>query len=307
MNALGKDKRIFPLLSSFAGLNLILLYCLFATGADAITRSFAQSFEAAQLFFFSGGLVAFFSFLTHRLNSKSYTFKTKRPLGLVIRSGLFILSALFYYSAFRALPFAEVFVFIACVPIFAAVLSGPILKEPVRWQGWLALFAGAGGMLLLYPNGLADLTAAHLSAFLAALFGAASMVMARHISRDEPNALLQVLYPNLALCAAMALVLPFIYKPMQLVDVAMVIGYASLLFLARWVLILALSRLKAHVVTLLLNFQFIFMIIVGIAVFAEPAPATLILGVAIIMLAGAYLLLEERMNTPAPQLAPKLT
>ncbi len=280
-------------MSALGGLYLILLYCALATGADAITRIVAQGFNAPQLFCFSGGIVAALSLFSNRMSPARGTLKTTRPIGMAIRSVLFILSSLFYFYAFRSLPFAEVFVFIALVPIFAALLSGPILGEPVRWQSWLALIAGFAGMVMLYPDGIGALSFPHLSAALGAMAGACSMVMARHISRDDRNALLQVLYPNLAMFALMAVALPFVYKQMTPTDMVMIASYASLLFLARWVLILALSRIKAHVVTLLLNLQFVVMVLAGIVLFDETPEPNLIAGAAVIILAGAYVFLEQ--------------
>ena len=280
-------------LSMFGGLYLILLYCGLATGADAITRTVAQSFEAPQLFCFSGGLIALLSLISNRFGPAKGSLKTKRPYSLALRSVFFVLSSVFYFFAFRSLPFAEVFVFIALVPIFTALLSGPILGEAVRWQTWLALLAGVGGMILLHPEGLVAQTWAHLSALLGAMTGACAMVLARHISRDEKNALVQIFYPNLAMFLVMACALPFVCRSMTLTDAALIGSYASLLFLARWVLVLALTRIKAYVVTLLMNLQFVVMVIVGIVVFGEVPSANLFAGVGVIVLASSYIYLEQ--------------
>lgn len=290
MNRFGLNRAA---IGAFGGLYMILLYCALATGADAITRTVAQGFEAPQLFCFSGGIVAFLSLVSNRFSAAQGSLKSKRPYTLAMRSGLFILSSVFYFFAFRSLPFAEVFVFIALVPIFAALLSGPILGEPVRLQSWFALLAGAGGMILLYPQGIAALTLPHLSAVFGAVTGAGSIVLARHISRDDSNTLLQVLYPNLAMFLLMGCILPFVYKPMGLVDIALIATYASLLFLARWVLVLALTRIKAYIVTLLMNFQFVAMVLTGVLVFGETPGPNLFAGTAVIILAGAYIYLEQ--------------
>ncbi|MEP5152188.1 DMT family transporter, partial [Planktotalea sp.] len=184
-------------------------------------------------------------------------------------------------------------IFIALVPVFSALLSGPVLGEPVRWQSWLALAASVLGMALLYPQGLSVLTWAHVCAFLGAFFGACSMVIARHISRDEDNALLQVLYPNLALCVVMGAVLPFVYTPMNMTELSLVFFYAVFLFAARWLLILALTRIKAYVVTLLINLQFVVMVVAGMVFFGETPSLNLLLGVGVIILASAYVFLEQ--------------
>lgn len=294
---------------ALTGLGIILLYCVLATGADAITRTVSQSFDAPQLFCFSGGLVALFSFVALKFGKEYRTgsnisLKPQRIGALAMRSVCFIVSSVFYFLAFRSLPFAEVFVFIALVPIFAALLSGPILREYVPWKSWIALLAGVCGMLLLYPDGISDLTMPHFYAVMGAFSGAGAMVLARHISRYDKNVLLQVLYPNLALCIVMTAILPFVYKPMGLTDFANIAGYAGLLFLARWVLVLGLTRMKAHVVTLLMNLQFVVMIGAGALFFAETPSFNLILGASIIVFAGIYLLVEPALPQTEAGLEP---
>lgn len=274
------------------GLALVLLYCFLATGADALTRVVAQGFAAPQLYCMSGGLVALLSLITSHVQNGAGSLRSKRPFSLALRSVFFVCSSFCYFYAFKTLPFAEVFAFIALVPIFAGLLSGPFLGEPVRWQSWCALLAGLGGMLLLYPAGFTSLSWAHVSAASGAISGAAAMVMARHISRDDTNALIQVFYPNLAMCAVMGLALPFVYRTMQLADVALILSYAGLLFLARWVLVLCLARMKAYVVTLLMNLQFVVMLGVGLVVFGEVPTPNLLAGASVIILAGSYLFLE---------------
>ena len=290
--------------TALGGLCIILLYCVLATGADAITRTFAEGFEAPQLFCFSGGLVTLFSIATLMFGATQTSLRPQKPFPLAIRSAFFICSSVFYFLAFRSLPFAEVFVFIALVPVFAALLSGPILGEQVQLKSWIALAAGACGMLLLYPSGLEELTLAHLWAGSAAVCGAVSMVLARYISRAEKNALLQVLYPNLALCLVMAFVLPAVYRPMGMTEIALIVSYAVLLFLARWVLIIALTRMKAYVASLLINLQFVVMIAVGAILFGEIPSLTLVLGAFVIILAGAYLLFAPAVRGPEPAMKP---
>jgi drug/metabolite transporter (DMT)-like permease len=75
-------------------------------------------------------------------------------------------------------------------------------------------------------------------------------------------------------------------------DMLLIASYASLLFFARWVLVVALTHMKAYVATLLMNLQFVVMIVVGAVVFAELPSLNLIIGASVIILAGIYLLIE---------------
>ena len=184
-----------------------------------------------------------------------------------------VLGTVAFFYPFRLLPFAVVFLFIALIPLITAILSGPVLKEPVRGQTWIALGLGAVGVACLFPGGLHGVEAGHLVALCAVILGSISMVASRYIGRRDNNLLAQVFYPNLALMIVMIVLLPFVFAPMTYLDLGLAVFYAALLFGARWVLVAALRILPAYLVTPLMNLQFIWMVIIGRVIFSE-IPAT---------------------------------
>ncbi|WP_338548231.1 DMT family transporter [Roseovarius phycicola] len=277
-----------------SGVGLTALYSLLITGADAITKGFAQSYSAPQLFAISGGLVALFSLLANRDTcGQRRCMSTQCPRAMTVRVVATVLGTLAFFHAFRLLPFADVFLFIALIPLFTAILSGPVLGEPVRSQTWMALGLGVVGVACVFPEGVHGMGLGHLIALSAVILGSISMVTSRFIGRRDTNLLAQVFYPNLALMGVMALALPFVFKPMSSIDVALAAIYALLLFGARWVLVAALRILPAYVVTPLMNLQFIWMVAIGWAFFAETPAAHTYLGAFIIISAGGWLIWER--------------
>ncbi|MEM6497697.1 MAG: DMT family transporter, partial [Pseudomonadota bacterium] len=223
------------------------------------------------------------------------------PRAMAVRTVATVLGTLAFFYAFHLLPFAEVFVFIALIPLMAALASGPILGEHVSWRAWLALMLGSLGLASLFPSGLGAIGLGHMIAFVAALMGATSMVASRFIGQRETNLLAQVFYPNLTLGIVMALALPFVFKPMSAEHLLWAVGYAALLFGARWVLVGALKLLPAYVVTPLINLQFIWMVILGIALFGERPGAEVYIGAGLMILAGAWLVWDQtRVRKPTP-------
>jgi drug/metabolite transporter (DMT)-like permease len=204
-----------------------------------------------------------------------------------------VLGAGAFFYAFRLLPFAEVFLFIAMIPLFTALLSGPVLGEAVRPQAWGAVMLGFVGLLCLAPGGLQTLGLGHAVALAAVLLGTVSMMASRYIGIRDGNLLAQVFWPNLALAAASACALPFVWAPMGLGDLGWACAYAVLLFAARWVLVGALRALPAYVVTPLMNLQFLWMVAIGAAVFGEVPGAALYLGAALVITAGAWLIYDQ--------------
>ena len=94
-----------------------------------------------------------------------------------------------------------------------------------------------------------------------------------------------------------ALALPFVWTPMPLADLGLVALYAVCLFAARWTLVVALRLLAAYAVTPLMNLQFVWMVAIGAVFFGEVPGLYTLLGVAIVIASGIYLVWDQ--FTPA--------
>ncbi len=285
---------------------LVLIYTGLISGADAITKQLAVGYEAAQLFCLSGALVVGFCLLGGRIAAPGQGVRTTCPRSMLVRSGATVVAAVSFFHAFRLLPFAEVFLFIGLMPLLAGLLSGPILHERVRPICWLALVSGFIGVLCLFPTGFETVSRGHFWALSASFSGTLSLVMARYIGRHENNPLAQVFYPNLAICLSMALAVPFVWKPMPMADLAWVLTYAALLFAARWVVVVALRLLAAFAVTPLMNFQFVWMVLLGVLFFDEVPGANAYAGAAIVIGSGLFIIWDQfTLVPPRPTWIPR--
>lgn len=279
--------------ATLLGAGLVVVYTAFISSADAITKLIAGGYAAPQLFCLSGLMVMGLSVLADRHPSQRMGLATGCKGAMALRSGATVLAAVSFFYAFRLLPFAEVFLFIGLMPILAGLMSGLILREHVRPAAWAALVAGFTGVLCLFPAGISNVTPGHVCALAAAVFGTFSMVMARYIGRKESNALAQVFYPNMAIFVTMGLALPFVWQPMPVADLIWVGAYALFLFLARWLLVVALRLLAAYAVTPLMNLQFVWMVGLGAVFFGEYPGTNTFLGVAIVMGTGLFLVWDQ--------------
>ena len=278
------------------GTGLIVLYTGLIALADAITKDLAALYAAPQMYAISGLVVVALCLLTAWVKPTRESLTTSRPLAMGIRAATTVLATICFFLAFRHLPFAQVFLFIGLMPLFAALMAGPALGERVSPTSWGALAAGFIGVLCLFPQGFADFSFGHLAAVLAAFFGTVSIVTSRFIARYEVNSVAQVFYPNLALLLVMSLAAPFVWQPMPFADLGWAAAYGVVLFAARWLLVIALRDLAAHAVTSLMKLQFVWMVLIGAAVFGEwPAPNTY-LGVGIVIGSGLLLVYEDQVR-----------
>lgn len=275
------------------GATLVAGYTLLIAAADAVTRLVGGSFAAPQLFALSGLIVAGLAFVAARARPGLGGIATAHPRLMAARTAATILAALGFFHAFRMLPFAEVFVFIGAMPLIAALLAGPVLGERVRPMVWAVLGLTTLGLMFLQPAGIDGFGAGDLVGLAAAGFGTLSMLLARRMCRSEPRLLAQVFWPNLGLGVSMALVLPLYWQPMSAGDLALVGTYAVLLFGARWLTVAALRLIPAHVVTPLMNLQFVWMVIIGAAIWQETPDSHVYLGALLVVAAGAVLVWDE--------------
>jgi drug/metabolite transporter (DMT)-like permease len=286
---------------------MVLVYTALISSADAITKLVSGSYSAPQMFFVSSFVVMGLSVLADRHPKQRLGLKTVAPLAMGLRSAATIIAACSFFYAFKFLHFAEVFIFIGLMPIFAGLFSAVILKEKIKPVVWGALAFGFVGVLCLFPTGVSGVGIGHGFALMAAAAGTFSMVMARYIGRYETNALAQVFYPNLALFVAMGSVLPMLWVPMVWADISLIVGYAVCLFAARWLSVVALRLLPAYAVTPLMNIQFVWMVALGAAVFGEVPSTNLFVGVFIIIATGLFLVWDQFAAKPVLPVLPALS
>ena len=296
-----------PVLGPVAlGIVLTLSASIFAAAADGLTKELGSRAPAAAVLCLVGGLVAFLAILANASPVRyalSGGFRTSVPGLVLCRSALSVISVALYFQAFRTLAFAEVFLFIGLMPVMAAVLARPLLGESVAPLGWVALVIGTVGLGMLAPDGLAGLGYGHLAAFGASLAGTVSLVLMRRIALVERNPFAQVFYPHLALFIVnlpSSFALQGVLTPH---DIALVVALSILVLVVRSMLVPAYALLRAHLATMLMNLQFVWMLGIGLAVFAEPIMVNVIAGGVLVILSGLALGLQEWQRPQAPTLA----
>ncbi|MCT4559460.1 MAG: DMT family transporter [Pelagimonas sp.] len=281
------------------GALLVVLYTVLMTAADGLTKFVAGGYAAPQVFVISAGLVALMSWGLAQSRAQRQSLKVRSVGWMAARTVLTILASVGFFKALYLLPLADVFLFVGLIPLVAAALSGPFLAETPRPTAWVALAIGLTGILFLMPEGLGAVKAGHFWALLGVLSGTGSLLAARVISKVERAPLAQVFWPNLGLMISMAVVAPFVWKPLTMLDFTFIVAYAIALFAARYVVVEALRLLPTYVATSLMNLQFVWMIFVGYVFFAELPTMGTLAGAALIIGSGLWLVVDENQAAKA--------
>ena len=282
-----------------AGVGLMLIGTLCATGADASLKAVASDYAAPQVLLIAAVLSILLSFAANRGSDPRRVLRTGAPVAMAVRSVATVVAAIGFYQAFVRLPFAEVFLFIGLMPLLAAAFSGPMLGERVSWRVWVGLAIGFAGLIVLAPP-VSDTVAwsGHLYAAMGSVAGTLSVVLCRHIGRNQTHSLAQVLLPQVAVALVMLMFVPFTYLPMSGGDVGLVLLYSGLLFSGRWILVIVTRLIPAWLSLQLMNLQFVWMAVLGVFVFNEPMAANVFFGAALVALAAVVLSFDLMARKP---------
>lgn len=283
--------------AALTGAALTILNTLVGVTADASAKDLVASYAAPQLMALSGLLAVAIGLALSAAGQRRMILGTATPGRVALRSCLGAISTLGFFLALRDLPFAELFPFMALMPIMGAALSALILREQIGTRVWVALACGMTGMLILFPDGMHSIVAGHVYGFGASLAGATSIVLSRGICRSHTHAFAQVFYAQVA-CATLGLsALPFVWQPISIADLGLLVVYTGFLLLTRWLMVMIVRLLPAYVAMQIANVQFVWMVLVGHLVFGESTGAHVWLGAGLIVASGIWLVQAQR---PAP-------
>ena len=218
--------------------------------------------------------------------------RPKHPWWTLLRTGSAMVTGLAAFYAFSVLPLAQTYAILFAAPLLITLLAIPILGEKVGIRRGLAIVVGLMGvMIVLRPSG-AELGLGHMAALAAAVSSSLASVIVRKIGPDERSVVL-MLYPMIANFVVLGLALPFVYKPMPIEHLGMIAIIASFSFVAGLFIIDAYKSAEAVIVAPMQYSQMIWAAFFGYFIFNESPDQWTLIGAAVIMSSGLYIVLRE--------------
>lgn len=123
--------------------------------------------------------------------------KTRRPGLMTVRGLCLFGSYTTYYLSIATLPLAEAVALFYSGPLFIVALSRPILGEPVSLQRWAVVIFGFLGVIAILKPGQQVIEPAALLGITSAAFYALAQILARKLGAETPAAGLTI-YQNSA-------------------------------------------------------------------------------------------------------------
>ena len=266
---------------------------------DAAIKALGASYHAAQIVLFSAlfGLPA--ALLLIMRERSPITLRPVDPWGVALRSGAVVMASICSFYAFSAVPMAQAYAIFFSTPILVTLLAMPLLGERVGMRRGIAIAVGMAGVLIVLRPGQASLGIGHLAALGAASASSLIAILTRKLGGSERMVVLLV-YPMLGNIAIMALVQPFVYRPIAGVDLLLMVYVALGAFVAMSLLIAAYRSAEAVIVAPMQYSQIIWAVVFGLAFFGETPDLQTLIGAGVVMASGLYILMREQRLHGAP-------
>lgn len=213
-----------------------------------------------------------------------------KQLGLQIVRGLLLaLEICTMVWAFVLLGLVESHAVFTSYPLLVAALSGPILREVVGWRRWTAIGIGFVGVLVILEPGVAVFSPKALVPLCAATLFALYALLTRYAARKDSSAT-SFFWTGVVGAVAMTLVGVWFWEPMTQVDKMWMGILAVTGALGHWLLIKCYEVAEASAVQPFAYLQLVFASAIGIFVFGEVLELNVIIGAALVVMAGVFTL-----------------
>jgi len=131
--------------------------------------------------------------------------RIRRPWPLLARGALLLGSYTSYYLAIAAIPLAEAISLSYSAPLFIALLAAPVLGERPRLSSWLAIIVGFMGVIIVCRPGAGVIDPAAMLAIGGAAFYALAQLMARRLGIGERASIMSLMQNLVFFIAAAAM------------------------------------------------------------------------------------------------------
>lgn len=225
--------------------------------------------------------------------------RSTKPRLQLFRSFLMLMTSVLFFAGIHWLPLAEASAISFTAPIWVALLSAPILGERVAKMDWWVAGIGFSGILLIVRPGTEIFHSAALLIGMMAIVNAIFQLLTRKLTQDHPFT--TFFYSGLVglVVSSIWVLIIGIDTPvswptiLRLASVGLLGGMGHLFF------VLAFYRASPATLTPFVYLQMIWAIGLGWLIFDQLPDLWSLLGMAIIIGSGLWLILH-RHRTPAP-------
>jgi drug/metabolite transporter (DMT)-like permease len=222
--------------------------------------------------------------------------KTQR-LGLQLtRSLLMAATTAFNFLAVQYLRLDQTISIAFLAPLVVAALAGPLLGEYVGWRRALAVVTGFTGVLIVVRPGIVEFHPAFLASLVSMTAYALFMIVTRKLSGVDPPLVTLFYALPVGVVAGAFFAIPEWVWPTEPFEWLLLLATGALGGFGHYLLIHAYGLAPASSVSPFLYFQLMSMIALEYVVFGETPDRWSLVGSAVVIASGIYLVHRERVT-----------
>jgi len=276
------------------GILMIMAAVLFIAGQEAVAKLLtSQGMPLSQVIWarYASHMLVMLAVMLPRHGLSC--FRSNRPGAQIGRSMLLLADTVLYFWGLTLLSLVEVTAIVFIAPILVVVLSWPLLGEKLDRAKLLAVAVGFIGVLIVVRPGLGGLSWPALLIVGAAVCIALFNIATRRMKDTDP-ASVTMLYTAAVGTVAASLWVPFDWMP-PTADQWLLMGLIGVLGgIGHGLLVVAHQDAPASTVAPFMYVQILWAVGLGWLVFGTWPDFPTLLGAAVIVAGGIYLLTRER-------------
>lgn len=268
------------------------------TGMDVCIKLLGGRYHVLQVIFLNSAFGLATVLVIAGLRGGYARLRTSQPRLHLLRWLISVSGGTILFWCYPRLPLADIYAVIFTAPLLITALSVPLLGERVGWRRWSAVAVGFLGVLIILDPGQGAFSAPALMALLGAALHALNMILVRRLgARPEPVEIIGLVGNGLSVLA-LAPAMLLLWRTPSLHDLALsaiagMIAGSGFLLLAQ-----AFRSAPAALVAPFQYSQMLYGILAGHLVFGDLPQPRMLLGAAIIIASGLYILGRERRARP---------
>lgn len=257
---------------------------------DGLSKVLVETQSFGQIMLARYGLALPLLFVTSGLPKPAALFRTAKPGMQILRGIAPLIIGGSMVFAVRYLPLAEATVILFAGPFMVVALSGPLLGERVGAASWIGVALGFIAVIIVARPGFSDVSVYAIFPFVAALFYAVFQLLTRHLSAAAEKTETTLAW-TLAIGLAASLPLAIVeWVPVSATAWALALCLTLVFAGAQLLLVRAYDHASANVLAPFSYMQIIAATVFGIIAFADIPDYWTLAGIALIIIAGLYVM-----------------
>ena len=280
------------------GILLIILATLFFATMDGVSRYLAETYNVFVINMIRSWVLAILviSISLRKKNGLRKVITTKQPYIQFIRGILLILAILIGVYSFTTLGLVQTHSILSSFPLIVVAFSGPILKEKIGIQRWMAvLFGFIGVLIILNPVDFIISFDALLPVAGAFVLGFYT-ILTRKVSETDTSET-SFFWVAIVGCALMSIIGPFFWEPIFFKDWTLMALLCILSTAGHFLLIKAYENAEASVLQPFTYFQLFFASFIGIYIFNDKVTLSIFIGGSIVVASGIFAAWRNHIKT----------